>query len=421
MQKRHWVRTFWSSVLIVVACVLAPLSVVAVWARGEVTDTSRYVATVGPLASDPAVQDAVANRVTDEILAALDVPALTQEAVGAISSNRDLTPRQTAALSALAGPLTSGIESYTQDVVTKAVASEQFATLWVEANTVAHQRLNAALSGQRSPDAAVQLRDNQVVLDLSNLVAQVKQRLIDRGFTLAEKIPATTSATIVLFEAPNATVVQTAYSTLNTVGFWLPLVAVSLAVIGIFVCHTPRKAMAWFGFGLLVAMALSALALGVARIAYLNALPAEVNQAAATSFFDQFTSFLGQALWAGAAAGAVLCLGGLLLSPGRVASGFRRVPVSAAAGVQRWLSSLGPLQMESARAWVRGQAKALRVGAALIALLFVMLQRYKTPGLVLWTTVGLLVALFLIQILASSEEEEVEVVVVEREQPTTAL
>jgi hypothetical protein len=50
-----------------------------------------------------------------------------------------------------------------------------------------------------------------------------------------------------------------------------------------------------------------------------------------------------------------------------------------------------------------------------------MLQRYKTPELILWTTVGLLVALFLIQILAS-DSEEVEVVVVEEETaPTTVL
>ena len=39
-------------------CALAPLSVVSVWARSEVTDTDRYVDTVAPLAKDPAVQAA---------------------------------------------------------------------------------------------------------------------------------------------------------------------------------------------------------------------------------------------------------------------------------------------------------------------------------------------------------------------------
>lgn len=52
-RKPHWARNFWSVVLITVACLLAPLSVVSVWARGEVTDTDRYIATVAPLASKP--------------------------------------------------------------------------------------------------------------------------------------------------------------------------------------------------------------------------------------------------------------------------------------------------------------------------------------------------------------------------------
>ena len=71
--KGHWVRTFWSTVLIVVACLLAPLSVVSVWARGEVTDTSRYVQTVAPLAENPAIQDAVSARITAEIFTYVDV------------------------------------------------------------------------------------------------------------------------------------------------------------------------------------------------------------------------------------------------------------------------------------------------------------------------------------------------------------
>ena len=47
-----------------------------------------------------------------------------------------------------------------------------------------HQRLNAALSGE-NVDNALQVENNQVVLDLSNLITQVKQRLVDRGLTVA--------------------------------------------------------------------------------------------------------------------------------------------------------------------------------------------------------------------------------------------
>ncbi|HRV65795.1 MAG TPA: hypothetical protein P5074_05540 [Candidatus Nanopelagicales bacterium] len=400
--RRQWVRTFWSTLLIVVACVLAPLSVVSVWARGEVTDTSRYVQTVAPLASDPAVQQAVTNRITAEIFTYIDVPGLTSEAVATISENRSLTPRQTAALEALTGPLNSGIESFTEQTVQRVVQSEQFEAAWVEANTLVHQRLNAALSGE-NVDNALQVENNQVVLDLSNLITQVKQRLVDRGLTVAENIPATTSASIVLFNVPNATSLQTGYSLLNAVGFWLPLIAIALAVLGIFISHRPRRALAWFGFGLLVAMTVAAGALAAGRLAYTNELPVTVDTAAATAIFDQFTYFLRQSLWAGAAGGAVLLFGGLLLGDGNVATGIRRVPVRAAAAIRRWLVSLG-LQMQSVHAWVSAQATGLRIAASLAALVFVMLQRYKTPELILWTTAGLLVVLFVIEIFAADEQ-----------------
>lgn len=403
-QKRHWVRTFWSTLLIVVACLLAPLSVVSVWARGEVTDTNRYVQTVAPLASDPVIQQAVTTRITDEIFKYIDVPALTSEAVATISSNRSLTPQQTAALQALTGPINQGIQSYTEDAVAKIVQSDQFAAAWVEANTLVHQQLNEALTGQHT-DKALQVQNNQVVLDLGNLINQVKQLLISKGFTVAEKIP-TTNATIVLFDVPNASAIQTGYNLLNTIGFWLPLVAITLAVAGVFVSHTPRKALAWLGFGLMLAMAVGAGLLAFGRTTYLNELPATVNTGAATAFFDQFTVFLKQSLWGGAAAGLVFLLGGLLLGTGRVAVGIRSVPVRMAAGIQGWLASLG-LQMTGARTWVAGQATGLRIAAALAALVFIMLQRYKTPGLILWTTVVLLVVLFVIQIFASGVKKQV--------------
>jgi hypothetical protein len=62
-RRRRW-RTVVAVLLIVLGCVLAPLAGVAVWARNQVTNTDRYVATVAPLASDPAIQNAVADKIT---------------------------------------------------------------------------------------------------------------------------------------------------------------------------------------------------------------------------------------------------------------------------------------------------------------------------------------------------------------------
>ena len=72
-------------VLIVLGCVLAPLAGVAVWARNQVTNTDRYVRTVAPLASDPAIQHAVADQITAQIFTYLDVQGLTNQAVDALA------------------------------------------------------------------------------------------------------------------------------------------------------------------------------------------------------------------------------------------------------------------------------------------------------------------------------------------------
>lgn len=401
-KTHHRARTFWSVVLITVACLLAPLSVVAVWARGEVTDTDRYVATVAPLASDPAIQQAVSDRVSNEILQRLDIKALTSELIGTISANRSLTPGQTAALTAAAGPVDSGIESFIRDKVTQVVQSPQFAALWTQANTKAHDQIDAALSGQTT--GAVQIQGNEVVLDLGEVVAQVKTQLINAGFTVAEKIP-TVDTQIVLVESSSISRAQRAYSTLNTLGFWLPLVAVVLALTGVFVAYNSRKGLLGFGFGLTLTMVVSGIAFGFVRTDVLNQLPATANTAAATALLDQVSYFLRQALWAGAAAGVVLILAAILIGPSRFAISLRGFSSRAAAAVQGHLADWGA-SMNAARGWVAAQAPGLRIAASIGAIVVIMLQRYKTVELIIWTSVGLLVVLFVIQVFASGVDEE---------------
>ena len=72
-------------VLLLLVALLAQLAVVATWVHDEISDTNRYVETVTPLASDPAVQDAAIARVTNEIYSRLDVKGVTKEAVDAWS------------------------------------------------------------------------------------------------------------------------------------------------------------------------------------------------------------------------------------------------------------------------------------------------------------------------------------------------
>jgi hypothetical protein len=101
--RQRW-RTVVAALLIVLGCVLAPLAGVAVWARNQVTNTERYVATVAPLASDPAIQNAIADQITAQVFTYIDVQGLTNQALDALTE-RGLRPQVADQLRALSTPI----------------------------------------------------------------------------------------------------------------------------------------------------------------------------------------------------------------------------------------------------------------------------------------------------------------------------
>jgi hypothetical protein len=101
-----------------------------------VTNTDRYVATVAPLAEDPAIQNAIADQITAQVFTYIDVRGLTNEVVDALAT-RGLPPRLADQLQALTVPIASGVEGFTRTQVGKVVQSQAFADAWVQANRVA--------------------------------------------------------------------------------------------------------------------------------------------------------------------------------------------------------------------------------------------------------------------------------------------
>jgi len=166
--RQRW-RTIVAVVLITIACVLAPLSVVAVWTKNQVTNTDRYVATVTPLASNPDIQNAIADQITNQVFTYIDVKGLTTQAVDALAG-RGLPPRIADQLQALEGPIAGGIQSFTRTQVGKIVQSQAFADAWTQANRVAHQALVKTLTGQG--DGAVTVQGDTVSLNLAPFIAR---------------------------------------------------------------------------------------------------------------------------------------------------------------------------------------------------------------------------------------------------------
>ena len=85
---------------------------VAVWTKNQVTNTDRYVRTMAPLAGDPAIHSALADRITARIFASIDLKGLTDQAVDALAK-QGLPPNRVAQLRSLEVPVANGIESFT--------------------------------------------------------------------------------------------------------------------------------------------------------------------------------------------------------------------------------------------------------------------------------------------------------------------
>ncbi len=66
-RRGHLPRRISAWVLVVLASILIPVSVLSVWAINTVTNTDKYVETMAPLARNPVIVDGLATRATDAL------------------------------------------------------------------------------------------------------------------------------------------------------------------------------------------------------------------------------------------------------------------------------------------------------------------------------------------------------------------
>jgi hypothetical protein len=162
-----------AAVLIVAGCVLAPVSVLAVWTANQVSDTGRYVANMAPLIKDPAIQDALTGKLTSQIVTQIDVKRLTSQ-VAAELSHKGL-PRVGGLLQGFSGSLASGVQGFVHSTIHKIITGPRMAKAWTQVNRVAHRALVAALSGSGGRNGAIGVSNGKVTLDIAPLEAVAKR------------------------------------------------------------------------------------------------------------------------------------------------------------------------------------------------------------------------------------------------------
>ncbi|MFF2996359.1 hypothetical protein ACFVTC_17555 [Streptomyces sp. NPDC057950] len=386
-ERHHWLRSTGSVLLILLASLLSLLAVVAVWADSIVRDTDRYVATVGPLARDPAVRKAVTDRVTTAVLAQIDVEKLVKDLERA-ASEKGAPTGAAKLLGGLTGPITSGLKSLVGDTVERVVSSKAFDAVWVDANRRAHAALDKALTGESG--GAVSVENGQVAIDVAPLVKQVKDRLVSAGLQPAALIPAV-HTDFVVFASKDIGRVRTYLRVLEIIGNWVPVVAVLIAALGVYLAVNRRRALIGAALGVLAAMVVLGVALTVMRAIYLDHLPVGASEAAAAAVFDALVRFLRASVRAVGALALVTAAGAFLVGPSPVAVRVR-TGCGRGIGAVRDVAESAGLPLGAVGRFVHRFKRW--IGAVILAVAAIVLftWSYPTTAVVVWTLVIVLAA-----------------------------
>lgn len=266
-------------VLLGVFCLGMVSSLVVLWARIEVYNTDAWVATVAPLAADPVIQEAVADRVTSLLAEQIQRDPATQSAVAGVVG---------------AAGMSIVLEFVNRNVL-EFVQSDDFQQYWITANEAVHQRTIDALTGDA--EGTVFLDNGQLILDLNPAIARVEDRLRAAGLDVVDRIeidPA--SATFILLESEPLQQAENAIELLDTLAIVLPIVTL-LALIGCLLLSEQRGRMVtWAALGTAVSMAVFLAVLSVAENRYLNSLGAGRSVEAMAAIFETVTRGLRAAI-----------------------------------------------------------------------------------------------------------------------------
>ncbi|HKQ00602.1 MAG TPA: hypothetical protein VJ735_09770, partial [Actinomycetes bacterium] len=262
-------------------------------------------------------------------------------------------------------------------------------------NTRAQAALVGILQGKET--GAVSLQGEQVVLDLSEVIDQVKQRLVARGLTIVERIPIPDKdRQIVLMDAPQLEQARTIYALANPVARWLIVVVAALYLAALVLSRRRPRITVIIGAVLAANALLVAWALSTGRQLFVNHLAGTVFGPASTVFYNRLLSFLerGQQvlLWLG----LILVVVGWFVGRDRTGAATR---AAVTGGLETVGSALADGPVAGAGRWVAANARWLRVVAGLLGAVVLLWGNDISLSRLVWSVALVVVLLAVVQVL----------------------
>ena len=208
--------------IIVLATIIAIVSVFALWAKRQLLETETWSTTSEQLIQDADIQSALNTFIVTAIFDNVDVEA-------------ELADRLPPELAPLAGPISGALRSGADDVVARALSEPKVQQLFVDASAAAQSKLIALLDDEGE---FVSTTGGVVTLDLTSVVKSVTAEL---GLPdVAAKLPPQASS-IEIMKSSELDAAQKGLNLLQKIGYVLTALVLLLYAVAIAIAGDRRR------------------------------------------------------------------------------------------------------------------------------------------------------------------------------------
>jgi hypothetical protein len=401
-RRGHLPRRISAWVLVVLASILIPVSVISVWAIRTVTNTDQYVATMAPLARNPVIVDHLAARATDALFSTHVVQNKVTNAL----------PKKA---KPLVTPIVNEVHTYVEGLAVKVFSSPKFGTLWDTLNRHSHAAVINILTGKETPAQKKFEKAGAIVLNLSPALNNLIAKANSHGVTLFNPIKTVTSQSqglsFTIVSKQQVSKFSGVFNLIIKLKWIIPIIALVLAILSVVIAMEHRKTLVRLAIGVALVTLLLLAGLSLGRITFLNqAAGGGFSRDGAAAVWDTVLRFLKTDLRWLLLASVLVTFGAWVAGPARYAVWIR----STCAKGGHWVgaqahalssgtgrAAAGSDRVRRTGGWILEHINGLRIVGVIVAGLFLVFGGNLTGWSLLVIVIVLAVYLGLLQLVAA--------------------
>ena len=300
-------RSFFVWAAIVAASVIAVVSILTTWVDRQMLDQESWSEASAELIQDPEIRQAVSVYLVDQLYQNVDMAS-------------DLEERLPPDLAGLAGAAAGALRGPATDAVERLLASPRIQALWVDASSLAQQKLVNVLEDKTGD--GITTGNGTVTLDLGELVTQVGTELGVSSSTLARIPP--DAGQITILQSDQLATAQTAVKALRILSVLLFVLVAALYVLAVYLARGERRqTLRNVGWAIVLVGLFALVARRAAGSYAIEQLTQPESHDAGKRTWLVGSALLAQIGWAAILYGAIIVAGAVLAGPTRYATAAR--------------------------------------------------------------------------------------------------